>query len=65
MVAKAAPATLQEVHRVKRDLLGLRRIAWPEREVINSLQRRGVHLIRPETRVFLRDSYDHASRRWT
>jgi magnesium transporter len=60
VVAKAAPETLQGVHRVKRDLLGLRRIAWPEREVINSLQREEAHLIRPETRVFLRDSYDHA-----
>jgi magnesium transporter len=60
VVLKPEPATLQDVHRIKRDLLDLRRIAWPEREVISSLQREEAHLIRPETRVFLRDSYDHA-----
>ena len=53
------PATLNEIHRIKRELLMLRRTAWPEREVINSLQREEAHLIRPETRVFLRDCYDH------
>lgn len=59
VVGKPEPATLNEVHRIKRELLMLRRTAWPEREVINSLQREEAHLIRPETRVFLRDCYDH------
>ena len=59
---RPAPETLQEIHRIKRDLLMLRRTAWPEREVISSLQREEAHLIRPETRVFLRDCYDHPSR---
>src|SRR5436309_8946348 len=53
------PAVLNEVHRIKRELLLLRRTAWPERDVINSLQRVEMDLIRPETRVFLRDCYDH------
>ena len=60
VVLKAEPATLQGVHRIKRDLLDLRRTSWSEREVIGSLQREEAHLIRPETRVFLRDTYDHA-----
>ena len=60
VVLKAEPATLQGVHRIKRDLLDLRRISWSEREVIGSLQREEAHLIRQETRVFLRDTYDHA-----
>jgi magnesium transporter len=59
VVLKPEPATLGQVHRIKRDLLDLRRTAWPEREVISSLQREEAHLIRPETRVFLRDCYDH------
>lgn len=59
VVLRAEPATLNEVHRIKRELLTLRRTAWPEREVINALQREEAHLIRPETRVFLRDCYDH------
>ncbi|HEV8577807.1 MAG TPA: magnesium/cobalt transporter CorA [Thermoanaerobaculia bacterium] len=53
------PSTLNEIHRIKRELLMLRRTAWPEREVINALQREEAHLIRPEIRVFLRDCYDH------
>ena len=60
VVLRPVPATLNQVHGIKRDLLMLRRTAWPEREVISSLQREEAHLIRPETRVFLRDCYDHA-----
>jgi magnesium transporter len=59
VVARPEPATLNEIHRIKRQLLLLRKTAFPEREVINSLQREEAHLIRPETRVFLRDCYDH------
>jgi magnesium transporter len=60
VIARPAPETLNEIHGIKRDLLELRRISWPEREVIGSLQREEAHLVKPETRVFLRDSYDHA-----
>jgi magnesium transporter len=60
VVEKPEPGTLTQVHRIKRDLLELRRVAWPEREVIGSLQRDEMHLILPETRVFLRDCYDHS-----
>lgn len=59
VVLRPAPAVLNEIHRIKRELLLLRRSAWPEREVINSLQRDEAHLITAETRVFLRDCYDH------
>jgi magnesium transporter len=51
--------TLQEIHSIKRELLMLRRTAWPEREVINALQREESQIIHPETKVFLRDCYDH------
>lgn len=59
VIQKATPDTLNEIHQIKRELLIVRRAAWPEREVINALQREGNDLIRPETRVFLRDCYDH------
>jgi magnesium transporter len=51
--------TLQEIHRIRRDLIALRRCIWPEREITNALQREESHLIRQETKVFLRDVYDH------
>jgi magnesium transporter len=59
LVIKPSPQLLHEIHRIKRELLLLRRTAWPEREVINSLQREESDVIRPETQVFLRDCYDH------
>jgi magnesium transporter len=59
VIERPEPETLNEIHRIKRELLVLRRTAWPERELINALQREEAHLIKPETRVFLRDCYDH------
>ncbi|HEX9942715.1 MAG TPA: magnesium/cobalt transporter CorA [Thermoanaerobaculia bacterium] len=59
VVQQPTPETIQEVHRIKRELLLIRRIAWPEREVINAMQREESDVIHPETQVFLRDCYDH------
>jgi len=59
LVANPTRKTLHEIHRLKRELLYLRRSAWPQREVINVLQREESSLVRPETRVYLRDCYDH------
>ena len=44
---------------VKRNLLVLRRLLWPQREVINQLLRDDYALITGETRLYLRDCYDH------
>jgi magnesium transporter len=59
LVLRPSPSYLRTVYRIKRELLVLRRTAWPEREVINALQRDDSQLIHPETQVFLRDAYDH------
>jgi magnesium transporter len=48
------------IHQAKRDLLTLRRAVWPLREAISSLVREESHLISPDTRVYLRDCYDHS-----
>ncbi len=53
------PETLQKIYRARRELLLLRRAAWPQREVINTLERDESGLIKHETKVFLRDCYDH------
>ncbi|MFP3939011.1 MAG: magnesium/cobalt transporter CorA [Thermoanaerobaculia bacterium] len=47
------------IHAVRKELLLLRRAAWPEREVVSALERSDSPLIDPETRFFLRDCYDH------
>jgi magnesium transporter len=52
--------TAQQIHDIKRDLLALRRAIWPQRELANSLIRDGSHHIQEHTRLYLRDTYDHA-----
>lgn len=44
---------------VKRDLLVMRRMAWPLRDALNSLMRDECPLISSETRLYLRDVHDH------
>ena len=52
--------TMKKVHKLKRDLLLLRRAVWPMREVINGLQREPLECISETSRTYLRDVYDHA-----
>ena len=51
--------TLQELNRTKNLLVNLRRVVWPQREVVSSLMRDENELIVDEVRMFLRDTYDH------
>ncbi|MBN1591295.1 MAG: magnesium/cobalt transporter CorA [Pirellulales bacterium] len=51
--------TLLEIHKLKSNLLTLRRAVWPLRDALGELLREDTPLLRPETRIFLRDCYDH------
>ena len=51
--------SLAQVHEIKKDLLEVRRAAWPLREVINGFERQDITLVEEQTRIFLRDCYDH------
>jgi magnesium transporter len=48
-----------EIHNLKRELVLLRRLLWPQRDMLNSLIRDEHKLIAAGTRVYLRDCYDH------
>lgn len=50
---------IAEIHRLRSDLLFLRRIVWPHRDALQSLLRGGHPQIQSETLFYLRDSYDH------
>jgi magnesium transporter len=50
---------IAEIHSAKHGLRSLRRILWPLREAVNSLIRDPSPLIDDDTRVHLRDCYDH------
>src|SRR6266478_5815822 len=54
------PIVLVQMQRLRHQLLTLRRAVWPMREEIGILQREESDLVAPETRIFLRDVYDHA-----
>jgi magnesium transporter len=53
------PTALQQVHKVKSEVLFLRKAVWPLRDVISALERTESHLFAKPTRVYLRDIYDH------
>ncbi len=54
--------TINLMHDLKRNLLLIRRAVWPMRETINELIRDESPLITSDTRVYLRDTYDHVVR---
>ncbi|MDX9856290.1 MAG: magnesium/cobalt transporter CorA [candidate division Zixibacteria bacterium] len=51
---------LADILDVKRALALIRRAVWPMRETIGMLERADSALIRAETRVYLRDLYEHS-----
>jgi len=53
------PATLQELHQLKREMILLRKSIWPLREVINSMERGESTLIRESSLIYFKDVYDH------
>jgi len=59
MISRPKPANLRVIHKLRRDLIFLRKSVWPLREVISILQRGESSLILESTNVYLRDVYDH------
>jgi magnesium transporter len=51
--------TLLEMHQIRRNLVLLRRMLWPQREVINRLTHNESHLLQEESRIYYADCYDH------
>jgi len=50
---------IDQIHAMKGDLLHLRRAVWPHREAIAHLLRDSTPVITEQTRIYLRDCYDH------
>jgi magnesium transporter len=59
LVGDPSERTLQQIHRLKREMVFLRKSVWPLRELINGLERSESALIEESTGVYLRDVYDH------
>lgn len=50
---------LNQLNKLKRQMIWLRKSIWPVREIIASLERNLSPLIQGSTKVYLRDLYDH------
>jgi len=60
VVDKPAPAMLQKIYDLKRELLAVRRGIWPQRDAIHALSRDESGWISRDVHVYLRDCYDHS-----
>jgi len=49
----------RDVHELKMQLFYMRKISWPLREIAAALLRTESPLLRPESRIYFRDIYDH------
>jgi magnesium transporter len=59
LLGRPSQATLQRIHSIKRELLLVRRAAWPTRELIAQLQRDKHECLSETAQTYLRDAYDH------
>jgi magnesium transporter len=59
MSERVGSESIHQTHRLRSDLMLLRRFIWPHREAVHALLRDEHPLISAETRVYLRDCYDH------
>ena len=50
---------MKELHRLKREIVFLRKAVWPLREEISAIEKSGSRLIDDSIKPFLRDLYDH------
>lgn len=60
IVSRPEPDTLDQLFSLKRQLVELRHVSSPQREVFNQLTNRALSFISAEHVVYFRDIYDHA-----
>ncbi len=59
LVDNPSKSIIHQIHRLKREMIFLRKSVWPLRELISSLERSESKLICESTDAYLRDVYDH------
>jgi magnesium transporter len=53
------PHVLRAVHTIRRQLVVIRRVGWPQREAIRALVREDTPFVPEGVRAYLRDTHDH------
>lgn len=59
LIKEPTTETLQTIHKIKTNLIFLRKSVWPLREVVNKIERGELALIGEKTGPYFRDVYDH------
>jgi magnesium transporter len=54
------PAVLESIHKLKRQVIYIRKAVWPVREIAGGLLRGDSELIGRDTQIYIRDVYDHS-----
>lgn len=62
MLAHPSAEDVKQLFDLKRQMIDLRRIIGPEREVVNSLLRRELNFLQSNNEVYFQDLYDHLVR---
>jgi magnesium transporter len=60
LISKPRTEHLEMIHHLKRELSLMRKATWPLREVVSAMERSESKLIQKETRIYIRDLYEHA-----
>ncbi len=59
LIDNPTPDDLQDIYKLRSELLYMRRAVWPLREMVNGMERSESSLIHKETNMYLRDLYEH------
>lgn len=59
LLDRPTPQAFQKIRHLKHDLMQLRRVVWPMRELILDLRRDAHECLSPTTQTYIRDVYDH------
>ena len=62
ILGRTSDSTVKRIFDLKRDLLTIRRVTSPQREIFNQLTNRELAFVRPDHIVYFRDVYDHLIR---
>ena len=61
LLERPSQGTLQQMHAIKRELMLMRRAAWPMRELISNLQRDKHECLSETSQTYLRHVHDHCT----
>jgi magnesium transporter len=59
LMDKPDRSIMYDTQLIKRNLINIRRVSWPERDKLNDILRSDSPLITDQTKLFIRDAYDH------